>query len=110
MESQDKKKKFYFPPTLTELTPEQGKKFVAERENCSEEEAAEFLSPSDSSRRTMSRIHNRNAQHNAESAATHRSGRRRRSEMRVSDCAANAAPHLSDYMRAIASAVPQRRH
>jgi AmiR/NasT family two-component response regulator len=43
MESQDKKKKPYSPPTLTKLTPEQAKKLVADRKNCSEEEAADFL-------------------------------------------------------------------
>jgi hypothetical protein len=43
MESEDQKKKPYSPPTLTKLTPEQAKKFAADRNNCSEEEAAEFL-------------------------------------------------------------------
>jgi hypothetical protein len=43
MESEDQKKKPYSPPTLTKLTPEQAKKFVADRNNCSEEEAADFL-------------------------------------------------------------------
>ncbi len=43
MESQDKKKKPFSPPTLTTLTPEQAKKLVADRKNCSEEEAADFL-------------------------------------------------------------------
>jgi hypothetical protein len=43
MQSQDKKKKPYSPPTLTKLTPEQAKKLVADRKNCSEEEAADFL-------------------------------------------------------------------
>lgn len=37
------KKKPYSPPALRNLTPEQAKKLVADRKNCSEEEAAEFL-------------------------------------------------------------------
>jgi hypothetical protein len=41
--SKDKKKKPYFPPTLTKLTPEQAKKLVADRTHCSAQEAAEFL-------------------------------------------------------------------
>jgi hypothetical protein len=36
-------KKPYSPPALTELTREQAIKLIAERRNCSEEEAAEFL-------------------------------------------------------------------
>jgi hypothetical protein len=43
MESQDQKKKPYSAPTLTKLTPEQAKAFVADRNNCSGEEAADFL-------------------------------------------------------------------
>ena len=43
MESQDRKKKPYSPPTLRKLTPEQAKRPIADRKNCSEEEAAEFL-------------------------------------------------------------------
>ena len=43
MESQDRKKKPYSPPSLTKLTPEQARKLVADRRNCSEEEAADFL-------------------------------------------------------------------
>jgi hypothetical protein len=43
MESQDQKKKPYSAPSLTKLTPEQAKKLVADRTNCSEEEAADFL-------------------------------------------------------------------
>ncbi|MGB8061604.1 MAG: hypothetical protein WCF26_06905 [Candidatus Sulfotelmatobacter sp.] len=37
------KKKLYSPPALRNLTPEQAKKIIADRKNCSEEEAAEFL-------------------------------------------------------------------
>ena len=36
-------KRPYFPPTLRKLTPEQAKRLIADRKNCSEEEAAEFL-------------------------------------------------------------------
>ena len=36
-------KKPYRSPELTELTREQAIKLIAERRNCSEEEAAEFL-------------------------------------------------------------------
>ena len=43
MDSKDQKKKTYSPPTLTKLTLEQARKLVADRKNCSEEEAAEFL-------------------------------------------------------------------
>jgi hypothetical protein len=43
MESQDQKKKPYSTPALTDLTPEQAKKLVADRKKCSEEEAAAFL-------------------------------------------------------------------
>jgi len=43
MESEDQKKKPYPPPTFTKLTPEQARKLVADRRNCSEEEAAAFL-------------------------------------------------------------------
>jgi len=37
------KKKPYSPPALRNLTPEQAKTIVADRKNCSEEEAAQFL-------------------------------------------------------------------
>jgi hypothetical protein len=37
------KKKPYSPPALRNLTPEQAKKIIADRKNCSEEEAGEFL-------------------------------------------------------------------
>jgi hypothetical protein len=40
---EDQKRKPYSPPALTKLTPEQAKKLVADRDNCSEEEAADFL-------------------------------------------------------------------
>jgi hypothetical protein len=43
MESKDPRKKPYSPPTLTKLTPEQAKTLLADRKNCSEEEAADFL-------------------------------------------------------------------
>jgi hypothetical protein len=43
MESQGRKKKPYSAPSLTKLTPEQARKLVADRRNCSEEEAADFL-------------------------------------------------------------------
>jgi hypothetical protein len=36
----DKKKKTYSPPTLTQVTPEQARKRVADGKTCSEEEAA----------------------------------------------------------------------
>ena len=38
-------KKVYTPPILKELTEEQAKKLVADRKQCSEEEAAQFLKP-----------------------------------------------------------------
>jgi len=37
------KKKAYSPPALTKLTPKQARKLVADRKNCSEEAAVEFL-------------------------------------------------------------------
>ena len=37
------KKKTYSPPAIRNLTPEQAKKLIAERKNCSEDEAAAFL-------------------------------------------------------------------
>lgn len=37
------KKKPYSPPTVKTLTPDQARKFIADRKNCTEEEAAEFL-------------------------------------------------------------------
>ena len=37
------KKKPYSPPTVSTLTPEQARKLIADRNNCTEEEAAEFL-------------------------------------------------------------------
>lgn len=37
------KKKLYSPPTVKTLTPDQARKFIADRKNCTEEEAAEFL-------------------------------------------------------------------
>jgi hypothetical protein len=40
MESKAPKKKPYSRPTVTKLIPEQAKKLVADRKNCSEEEAA----------------------------------------------------------------------
>ena len=43
MDSADQKRKPYSPPALTKLTPEQAKKLVADRNNCSEDEAADFL-------------------------------------------------------------------
>lgn len=43
MSSKDKKKKLYSSPTLTDLTREQTIKFVANRKNCSAEQAAQFL-------------------------------------------------------------------
>ena len=44
MEAEDQKtKKPYSSPTVKKLTPEQTKKLVADRSNCSEEEAADFL-------------------------------------------------------------------
>jgi hypothetical protein len=42
MESEDKRKP-YSRPTFTKLTPEQAKKLVADRNNCNEEEAADFF-------------------------------------------------------------------
>ena len=45
MKSQDQKKKPYSAPVLTKLTLEQAKKHVADRKNCSAEEAAQFLKP-----------------------------------------------------------------
>jgi hypothetical protein len=43
MESKAPKKKPYSRPTVTKLIPEQAKKLVADRKNCSEEEAADLL-------------------------------------------------------------------
>ena len=43
MDSKDKGKKPYSSPTLTELTREQAIKLVADRKNCSEEEAAKVV-------------------------------------------------------------------
>ena len=37
------KKKPYSPLTVKTLTPEQARKVIADRKNCTEEEAAEFL-------------------------------------------------------------------
>jgi hypothetical protein len=37
------KKKPYSPPTVTNQTPERAKQFVADRANCSDQEAADFL-------------------------------------------------------------------
>jgi hypothetical protein len=39
----NQKKKPYSPPTVTKLTPEQARQFVAERANCSDQEAEDFL-------------------------------------------------------------------
>jgi len=43
MEAEDQTKKPYSFATVKKLTPEQVKKLVADRNNCSEEEAADFL-------------------------------------------------------------------
>jgi hypothetical protein len=43
MEAEDQTKKPYSSPTVKKITPEQAKKLVADRNNCSEEEAADFL-------------------------------------------------------------------
>jgi hypothetical protein len=43
MESEDHKKKPYSAPVLTKLTLEQAQKHVADRKNCSAEEAVQFL-------------------------------------------------------------------
>jgi hypothetical protein len=45
MESEDQKRKPYSAPVLTKLTLEQAKKHVADRKNCTAEEAAQFLKP-----------------------------------------------------------------
>jgi len=37
------KKKPYSPPSIRKLTPEQARKLIADRKNCTEEKAAEFL-------------------------------------------------------------------
>lgn len=37
------KKKPYFPPTITKMTPEQARQFIAARVRCSDQEAAHFL-------------------------------------------------------------------
>jgi len=37
------KKKPYSYPTVTKLTPEQARQFVADRASCSDQEAAHFL-------------------------------------------------------------------
>jgi hypothetical protein len=38
------KKKPYSHPTVTKMTPEQARKFVADRAKCGDQEAAHFLS------------------------------------------------------------------
>jgi hypothetical protein len=43
MEAEDQTKKPYSFPTVKKIPPEQAKKLVADRNNCSEEEAADFL-------------------------------------------------------------------
>ncbi len=43
MEAEDQTKKPYPSPTVKTLTPEQAKKLIADHNNCSEEEAADFL-------------------------------------------------------------------
>jgi hypothetical protein len=43
MEAEDQTKKPYSSPTVTKLTPEQAKKLVADRNNYSEKETADFL-------------------------------------------------------------------
>ena len=43
MEAEDQTKKSYSSPTVKKLTPEQAKKLIADRNNCSEEEAADSL-------------------------------------------------------------------
>jgi hypothetical protein len=43
MESEDRKKEPSSRPTVTKLTLEEAKRLVVEPNNCSEEEAAEFL-------------------------------------------------------------------
>lgn len=43
MEAEGQAKKPYSPPTVKKLTPEQAKKRVADRNKCSEEEAADSL-------------------------------------------------------------------
>jgi hypothetical protein len=42
-EIEDKKKKPYFPPSVTKLTPNQAKQFVVDRTNSSEEGAEDFV-------------------------------------------------------------------
>jgi hypothetical protein len=42
-DAKDRKKKPYSHPTVTKSTLEQAKKFVADRNNCSDQEAADFL-------------------------------------------------------------------
>ena len=39
----ESKKKPYSPPTVTKLTPERARQFVADRANCSDQEAADSL-------------------------------------------------------------------
>jgi len=43
MEAEGQTKKTYSSPTVKKLTPEQAKKRIADRNNCSEEEAADSL-------------------------------------------------------------------
>ncbi len=42
-EIEDKKKKPYFPPSVTKLTPNQAKKVVVDRTHSSDEEAEDFV-------------------------------------------------------------------
>ena len=42
MEPEAQEKKRYASPTITKITPEEAKKFVADHKTCSDEEAAEF--------------------------------------------------------------------
>jgi hypothetical protein len=39
----DDRKETYSPPSVKRLTPEQARKFVVDRANCSEQEAEDFL-------------------------------------------------------------------
>jgi len=43
MEAEDQTKKSYSSPTVKKLTPEQAKKLLADRNNCSEEDSLNTL-------------------------------------------------------------------
>jgi|SRR5579862_1511270 len=53
------KKTPYSPPTVKTLTPDQARQFIADRKNCTEEEAAEFVESLQRSREVLVSLHTR---------------------------------------------------